>query len=74
MTLFTCQKGLDITEPIAVRGRGVNINYQAIKPHLRCYNSSFSPSTVRDWNVLHPDIRNETDATKFKVKLLQFTK
>ena len=62
-----CHKAIDITEPIAVRGRGVN-------PRLRCYDSSFAPSTVRDWNVLPPDIRNETDATKFKAKLLQFRK
>ena len=69
-----CHKAIDITEPIAVRGRSVNINYQTINPRLRCYNSSFAPSTVRDWNVLPSDIRNETDTTKFKAKLLQFTK
>ena len=69
-----CHKAIDITEPIAVRGRGVNINYQAINPRLRCYDSSFTPSTVRDWNVMPPDIRNETDATKIKAELLQFTK
>ena len=69
-----CHKAIDITEPIAVRGRGVNINYQAINPRIRCCDSSFAPSTGRDWDVLPPDTRNETDATKFKAKLLQFTK
>ena len=69
-----CHKTIDITEPIAVRGRGVNINYQEINPRLRCYDSSFASSTVRDLNVLPPDTRNETDAKKFKAKLLQFTK
>ena len=40
-----CHKAIDITEPIVVRGRGVNINYQAINPRLRCYDNSFTPST-----------------------------
>ena len=54
-----CHKAIDITEPIAVRGRGVNINYQAINPRLGCYDSSFAPSTVRDWNVLPPDPKRD---------------
>ena len=68
-----CHKDIDITEPIAVRGRGVNINYQVINPRLRCYDSSFALSTVCDWNMLPPDNQNERNATKFKVKLLQLT-
>ena len=54
-----CHKAIDITGPIAVRGRGVNINYQAINPRLRCDDSSFAPSTVRDWNVLPRNSQNK---------------
>jgi hypothetical protein len=64
-----CHKTIDIPETIATRARGVNINYQIINPVLRCYNNSFVPTTVRQWNSLPPHIRNEVDATKFKSKL-----
>ena len=36
-------------------------------------DNSFAPYTVHEWNALPPDIRSETDATKFKTKLLQLT-
>ena len=66
-----CHKPIDITEPIAIRARAVNNNYQAINSCLWCYNNSFAPSTVREWNKLPPDTCNETDTMKFKTKLLQ---
>lgn len=66
-----CHKIVDIPETIAVRARGVNINYQTINPILRCYNNYFAPATVRQWNSLPSHIRNESDPTKFKSKLMQ---
>ena len=66
-----CYKAIDIKEPIAIRARNLNTNYQAIHSRLRCYENSFAPATVRDWNALHPDIRNEAEITKFKAKLMQ---
>ena len=66
-----CYKAIDIKEPIAIRARNLNTNYQAIHSRLRCYENSFALATVRDWNALHPDIRNEAEITKFKVKLMQ---
>ena len=66
-----CYKAIHIKEPIAIRARNLNTNYQAIHSRLRCYENSFAPATVRDWNALHPDIRNEAGTTKFKAKLMQ---
>ena len=66
-----CYKAIHIKEPIAIRARNLNTNYQAIHSRLRCYENSFAPATVRDWNALHADIRNEAGTTKFKAKLMQ---
>ena len=60
-----CYKAIHIKEPIAIRARNLNTNYQAIHSRLRCYENSFAPATVRDWNALHPDIRNEAEIIKF---------
>ena len=62
-----CYKTIDIKEPIAIRARNLNTNYQANHSRLRCYENSFAPATVRDWNALHP----EAETTKFKAKLMQ---
>ena len=66
-----CHEIVDIPETIATRARGENISFQAINPILRCYNNSFAPATVRQWNSLPPHVRNEGDTMKFKSKLMQ---
>jgi ribonuclease P/MRP protein subunit RPP40 len=65
-----CHNEIDIPEKIAVRGRGKNTNFQAMNPRLRSYTNSFVPTTVRDWNSLPPEIRNEAVTSKFKTKLI----
>ena len=56
---------------MAIRATGENISFQAIDPILQCYNNSFAPATVRQWNSFPPHVRNEDDAIKFKSKLMQ---
>ena len=65
-----CHNEIDIREKIVMRSRGLNTKFQAINPRVRSYANSFVPLTIRDWNSLPPDVRNEAIAPKFKSKLI----
>ena len=62
-------KAVDIHENLGVRARSVNINFVPINARIQCYANSFVPTTIRDWNSLPMDIRNEPDIDHFKRKL-----
>ena len=62
-------KPVNINEQLATRARCNNTNLVPINAWIHTYANSFAPSTIEDWNMLLPSIKNETNPEKFKQKL-----
>ena len=60
---------LDVAEPVIVKARGKNTNFVPKQARIQAYANSFVPATIKDWNMLPPVIKNETDLNAFKGKI-----
>ena len=67
-------KTVDINEQLATRARCNNTNLVPINARIHTYANSFAPSTIKDWNMLPPNVKNETNLEKFKQKFTTISK
>ena len=60
--------------PHTLRGYTKLIEFNIPRTRLTCYQNSFFPSVIKEWNALPEDITNSTSINMFKVHLMQYHK